>query len=251
MDASALLTHAVFIGLTFVLAGFVKGVVGLGLPTVAVGLLGLVMPPVQAAALLVAPSMVTNVVQLMSGPRFGALVRRLWPMLAGIVVGTLAVAAIVPAGAVVHATTALGVALILYALVSLFSVKLEVARGTERWLSPWVGLVTGGITAVTGVFVIPAVPFLQGIGLEKEELVQALGLSFTISTIALAISLAFGGALLHGPVVSASLLALPPALVGMWLGQKLRHRIAAQTFRRCFFVGLLVLGGELALRGLR
>ncbi|MBY4949631.1 sulfite exporter TauE/SafE family protein [Cupriavidus respiraculi] len=251
MDASALLTHAVFIGLTFVLAGFVKGVVGLGLPTVAVGLLGLVMPPVQAAALLVAPSMVTNVVQLMSGPRFGALVRRLWPMLAGIVVGTLAVAAIVPAGAVVHATTALGVALILYALVGLFSVKLEVARGTERWLSPWVGLVTGGITAVTGVFVIPAVPFLQGIGLEKEELVQALGLSFTISTVALAISLAFGGALLHGPVVSASLLALPPALAGMWLGQKLRHRIAARTFRRCFFVGLLVLGGELALRGLR
>lgn len=251
MDASALAAHAAFIGLTFVVAGFVKGVVGLGLPTVAVGLLGLVMPPVQAAALLVAPSMVTNVVQLMSGPRFGQLVLRLWPMLAGIVAGTWVVAAIVPAGAAVHATTALGVALILYALVGLFSVKLQVAGRAERWLAPWIGLVTGGITAVTGVFVIPAVPFLQGIGLEKEELVQALGLSFTVSTIALAVSLAFGGALLHGPVVSASLLALPPALAGMWLGQKLRHRIAAQTFRRCFFIGLLVLGGELALRGLR
>lgn len=44
----------------FLLAGFVKGVIGLGLPTVAVGLLSLVMPPVQAAALLILPSMVTN-----------------------------------------------------------------------------------------------------------------------------------------------------------------------------------------------
>ena len=48
---------------TFLLAGFVKGVIGLGLPTVAVGLLGLVMPPAEAAALLVVPSMVTNLWQ--------------------------------------------------------------------------------------------------------------------------------------------------------------------------------------------
>lgn len=62
MTMEAIATQAAFIGLTFLLAGFVKGVVGLGLPTVAVGMLGLVMPPAQAAALLVAPSMVTNVV---------------------------------------------------------------------------------------------------------------------------------------------------------------------------------------------
>ena len=85
-----------FIGLTFLLAGFVKGVVGLGLPTVAVGLLGLVMPPAQAAALLVAPSMVTNVVQLFSGPRFGTLLQRLWPMLVAICSGTWICAALVP-----------------------------------------------------------------------------------------------------------------------------------------------------------
>ncbi len=46
------------------------------------------------------------------------------------------------------------------------------------------GTVTGLIASVTGVFVIPSVPYLQAIGLEKEELLQALGLSFTISTLA-------------------------------------------------------------------
>ena len=78
------------ITLTFLLAGFVKGVIGLGLPTVAVGLLGLVMLPAEAAALLVVPSLVTNLWQLFAGPRFGALARRLWPMLVTICLGTWA-----------------------------------------------------------------------------------------------------------------------------------------------------------------
>ncbi len=47
----------------FLLAGFVKGVIGLGLPTVSIGLLGLLMTPAQAAAILVVPSLVTNIWQ--------------------------------------------------------------------------------------------------------------------------------------------------------------------------------------------
>jgi hypothetical protein len=74
----------------FLLAGLVKGVIGLGLPTVSMGLLSVVMPPAKAAALLIVPSFVTNVWQLAAGPGFGRLARRLWPMLAGVVVGTLA-----------------------------------------------------------------------------------------------------------------------------------------------------------------
>ncbi|GGH27600.1 hypothetical protein GCM10007036_36240 [Alsobacter metallidurans] len=69
--------------LTLLIARFVKGVIGLGLPTVAMGLL-------QAASLLIVPSFVTNVWQLATGPRLGALTRRLWPMMAGVVAGTLA-----------------------------------------------------------------------------------------------------------------------------------------------------------------
>ena len=64
----------------FTLAGTVKGAIGLGLPTVSMGLLSLMMPPGQAAALLLRPSLITNLWQLLCGPRLGALWRRLWPM---------------------------------------------------------------------------------------------------------------------------------------------------------------------------
>lgn len=75
---------------TFLLAGFIKGAIGVGLPTVVMGLLGAVMAPAQAAALVVIPALVTNFWQLAAGPNLFSLLRRLWVMLAGVCIGTWA-----------------------------------------------------------------------------------------------------------------------------------------------------------------
>lgn len=240
LDAAHVMLLSAVAGI-FVLAGFVKGVVGLGLPTVAVGLLGLFMSPLQAAALLIVPSLVTNVWQLLAGGRFIRLLRRLWPMLLGIVVGTLLGAQWMTSENTGQATTALGAALVLYALLGLAMVKFSMPPRLEKVLSPLIGLATGLVTAATAVFVIPAVPYLQALNFEKDELIQALGLSFTVSTIAMAAGLAQGGAL-HMDGAAISLLALVPALGGMFIGQWLRARISALLFRRCFFIGLFLLG---------
>lgn len=234
----------------FVLAGMVKGVTGLGLPTVAMGLLGLAMPPAEAAALIAIPSLVTNVWQMAGGPSLGPLLRRLWPMQAGICLGTLAGGGLLAAGEGDPATAALGLALATYAAIGLSPFRLPViSAGTEAWLGPAAGAITGLVTAVTGVFVIPAVPYLQALRLDREELVQALGLSFTVSTLALSVSL-LGAGVLDGRTASSSLLALLPALAGISAGQWLRRTVSPETFRRCFFLGLLLLGLYLAARGL-
>jgi len=225
----------------FVLAGAVKGVIGLGLPTVAMGLLGLVMVPAQAAALLVVPSMVTNVWQLAAGGRFLHLARRLWPLLTGVVAGTWGTAALAGTGSQPWAVQALGAALVLYAASGLLAFQLRVPPRAERLWGALAGLATGAVTAATGVFVIPAVPYLQGLGLAKDELVQALGMAFTVSTLALAVALARGGLLDHHQM-AASLAALVPAMAGMWAGQLLRRRISSTAFRRGFFSGLGLLG---------
>jgi uncharacterized membrane protein YfcA len=232
----------------FLLAGMVKGLLGLGLPTVAMGLLGLLMPPVQAAALLLLPSLVTNVWQLLTGPRSGALVQRFWPMMLAIIAGTLASSGIIADTAAFVASLGLGVALAFYGLVGLLKPQLRMAPAAEPWAGPLVGAVTGAVTGATGVFVIPAVPYLGSLGLDRDDLVQALGLSFTVSTLALAGGLALHGAL---PIAASgtSLLAVVPALAGMWLGGWLRSQVRPEIFRRGFFIGLLLLGGELIWRG--
>ena len=233
---------------TFLLAGMVKGVIGLGLPTIAMGLLGLAMAPVQAAALLIIPSTLTNLWQLAFGGHLRALLARLWPMLVAIFLGTGAGTLWLGIDGGQWVVRALGAALVLYALSGLFLPTLRVGSHRERWLGPLCGVLTGVITSATGVFVIPAVPYLQALGLNRDQLVQALGLSFTVSTLALAAGLAWRGAL-GGGEINASLLALVPALLGMWLGQVVRRRISAVLFKRVFFIGMALLGGHLLIAG--
>ena len=237
----------VVILLTFLLAGLVKGVIGLGLPTIAVGLLSLAMTPAEAAALLVVPSLVTNIWQLFAGPSFIALARRLLPMMLGVCLGTWAGSGLLTGAGAAEASVALGVALLAYAGLGLTTLRLSVPPAWERPLAPLIGIATGLVTAATGVFVIPAVPYLQALGLAKDDLVQSLGLSFTVSTVAMAASLAHEGAF-GGTDATLSVLAVAPALVGMGLGQWLRGRISPEIFRRSFFLGLLALGAHLALR---
>jgi hypothetical protein len=144
-------------------------------------------------------------------------------------------------------TGLLGVALVCYATTDLVAFRPPAPKLWEPILSPLVGAITGLTTAATGVFVIPAVPYLQAIGLEKEELVQALGLSFTVSTVALAINVTCEGGL-RLAIASDTLVALVLACVGMWLGQTLRLRMSSSTFQRSFFAGLLLLGIYLAVQ---
>lgn len=231
----------------FLAAGLVKGVTGMGLPTVAMGLLGSMMPPAEAAAMLVIPSFVTNVWQLLVGPAATRLLRRLWPMMLSIVLGTVVGSALLVRVDPQWSALGLGVALMTYAGYALVSPPLSTPQRAERWLSPLVGLLTGAITGATGVFVMPAVPYLQALRLDRDELVQALGLSFTISTVALAAGLVTHDAF-RLDQVGLSAMAIVPALTGMWLGQTVRVRISPKRFRQCFLLFLVLLGFELASR---
>ncbi len=233
----------------YLLAGFVKGVIGMGLPTVAMGLLAAVMSPAQAAAILIAPSLATNIWQMVAGPYLLALVRRLGAMLLGLFVGAWLGNGILTGENAKPAAIGLGVVLIAYALIGLSKVKFSVPRASEIWLAPIVGVVTGIVMAATGVFVIPALPYLQAIGFDKDELVQALGLHFTVSTVALALILWDGGAF-DISLGTLSLFAIAPAVIGMYAGQRMRARISAESFRVFREVGLLALGALLVVRNL-
>ena len=237
------------ITVTFVAAGFVKGVVGMGLPTVAMGLLSLVMAPAASAALLIVPSLVTNIWQLMAGPDFVALMRRLATMMIAVLVGTVLSIGVLTGSSSSLASAALGGILAAYGIVGLAARRFKVPPRVEPWLSPLVGLVTGLIAGATGVFVIPAVPYLSSLGLAKEELIQALGLSFTVSTVALALALAMTGQFALGSA-GGSLLAVVPALAGMFIGQRVRNQLQPESFRRWFFIGLVVLGVYMLARAL-
>ena len=238
----------ILIAAAFLLAGFVKGVTGLGLPTVAMGLLAVTMQPSRALAIVIVPAIVTNIWQTFVGPYLRDIIRRLWPLMAGTVVGIWLNASMLagPYGPYArYGTIVLGVLLVIYAIVGLSKFSFSVARTDEKWIGGIVGLITGVVSAATGVQVIPSMPFMQAIGMEKDELVQALGVFFTVATLALAFNLTSAG-LLSAATALPGAVAMAGAFTGMFIGQAVRSRMRPEAFRRWFLIAMIFLGLYLA-----
>jgi uncharacterized membrane protein YfcA len=225
----------------------VKGVFGMGLPTVALGLLSLAMPPVEAATLIVVPTLATNAWQFATGPVPLAVTARFAILLIGVASGTVLGVGFLTGSHTALVSMALGGVLILYAAVGMISTRLHVSKHAERWASPVVGVVTGIVNGATGVSVMPLVPYLSSIGLQREALIQAMGLVFMTAMLALAACLAWTG---HFEVASAgaSTLALLPVFAGMYAGQLVRLRLHADAYRKWFFIGLIGLGAYSVIR---
>lgn len=231
----------ILIAAAFLLAGFVKGTIGLGLPTVSMGLLAVTMPPSRALAIVIVPAIVTNIWQTFGGPYLRDIVRRLWPLMIGTVFGIWLNSGMLTGPYAHYGPIVLGVLLVIYAIVGLSRFSFKVAPSNEKWVGGLVGVVTGMVSAATGVQVIPSMPFMQAIGMEKEELVQALGVFFTVATVALAFNLTSAG-LLGAATALPGAVAMAAAFAGMLIGQAVRSRMQPEAFRRWFLIAMIFLG---------
>jgi uncharacterized membrane protein YfcA len=226
---------------TFFLAGTVKGVIGLGLPTVSLAVLTVLVGLPQAMTLLLAPSLLTNLWQAMA--RGGALVivKRLWPFLLmatlTIWIGAFALTRV----DLFWLSILLGMLLIIYSLVNLAGFRPTIPARHEIWTGAVAGVANGLLTGMTGSFVVPGVLYLQAISLPRDTLVQAMGILFTLSTIALSVALAHNG-WLSGRLGLMSIAAVMPAMAGMLVGQRIRKSLSENLFRKIFYISLLMLG---------
>ena len=235
-----LITIAVIAG-TFLLAGTVKGVIGLGLPTVSLGLLTVSIDLTTAMALLLVPSFITNLWQALAGGKVGETISRIWPFLLMATVTVWFGAAALTRVDLSVLSALLGGLLVSYAVLNLAGLRLSLTARQEVWAGPLIGTANGILTGMTGSFVVPGVLYLQAIGLPRDRLIQAMGMLFTVSTLALALALG-GNNLLSRDLGIVSAAALIPAAAGMVFGQRVRKKLSEAVFRRVFFIALLVLG---------
>ena len=231
----------VLVVLVFFVAGTIKGLIGFGLPTVSIAILAAFLGLIEAMTLMLLPSLITNLFQGLAGKYLTRLIRRYWSMFILGAVFTWFSSSLLSTGHAATFAVILGVVLTLYGLSSLYSLQLPSPGSRERWISPLVGIVSGGITGITGVFLVPAVGYLQALRMERDELIQAIGLWVTVATLSLAFSLKDHD-LFSNELGLLSLTAVLPALLGMWLGRILRPRLSESVFRNLFFAALMLLG---------
>ena len=237
------------IGLAFFVAGVVKGVVGQGLPSVVLAILTVVIGLKPAIALLLVPAFVTNIWQAFDGRAMVFIVRRIWTLLlavfAGAWLGVSLLATIDPRLMAIFMGTTLAV----YGLTGLARPHFPSPARHHVWMAPIVGVINGVLAGMTGQFGIPGVPYMQALGFDKNTLVQGMGIVFSVSIVAVAIAMS-DYRLLSPELALASTGGIIPALAGMWAGQRVRHRLSEQAFKRTLFCALIAIGAFIVWRAM-
>ena len=239
------------IALTFIAAGFVKGAIGLGLPTVTLALLTLPLGLKPTLGILVIPLLVTNAWQALQGGYLKGLLQRLWLFLAMSVITVYAGVQVLATARSEVLVAMLGLILIINSIISFTRFRIPPPRRErERAWSAVCGGLGGIMFGMTGNFIVPGILFLQALGLKRDMMVQALGVTFCTISAALALSMT-QRSMLTPDLMSVSAGALVPAALGLWLGTRYRKSISEEQFRKMFYTGLLVIGCSLLFGALR
>jgi len=235
-------TSQIVFGLAvFLLAVTVKGLVGLGLPTVTIALTSLVLPLTESIALITLPTIVTNVWQAAVGGRFRYILRRHWPLIVPLMIALYLTVWLIGQKGPNWASVVLGAVLVVYGAMGLARLRLRLSPDLEKPLSPVIGTVSGFIAGLVGVPVIPLMPYLQALEIRPAELVQTLGIVLCATSLTLTGSLIKFG-LLDGPHALLSAAAMVPSMAGMWIGQRIRARLSIEQFRVAVFTALSLTG---------
>ena len=264
-----LLWEVFVIAAIYFVAGIVKGGIGLGLPTVSIGLMAVWLPVEQAAGILIIPVIITNIWQSFFGTALKLIVYRLWSLLVTLIFGSFVGAILISGVNTAIVTALLGGVLALFAISGLTGLRFTVPVEKEKKWNPVIGFITGIISGATAIFVVPVVPYLQSLDFskgqsppsendsdpteardetaEKDALIQALGLTVLISSGALAIGLNAREEL-PASIILPGIIATVTAILGMVAGRIIRNAMSLDVFRKWVLAGLLLLGFVMILR---
>ena len=232
--------------IAFLLAGMIKGVAGIGLPSVAIALMAMVIDPRISISLVMFPMLFTNFWQAIRGNDLRKIAKKYWlfaAILFASVAATTRLTKDVPDRGLLFV---LGIVLLLFVVASWRKNFPQIIPKHDRKAQAGFGVFTGVVGGMTAGWGAPIAMYLATKSTPKDEFVQASGFLITVGSIPLAVGYAMIGHL-NGKLALMSAFMILPALLGFSFGERLRHRLSAQAFRKV----LLVLFAFLAVNLLR
>jgi len=233
----------------FFFAAFSKGITGMGFATTCLPILALTIGLEVALPLVLVPSVASNIIVQIEAGHFRESLRRFWPMLVAAMIGVVIGLALLTWMETRLAAAALGGVLIVYGLFALRTPNLTLPPHLEKPLGPVTGLLTGIVNGLTGSQLMPVLPYLMALRLDRERFVQAINCSFTLSSLVMAAGLSKIG-LMNVETTLVSALGVVPVWIGLKLGSKVRQRLSPELFRKLVIYMLMVSGVLLLARAI-
>jgi uncharacterized membrane protein YfcA len=234
--------------LAFVAGGFVKGVLGFGLPLTTLAIIPFVAPIGVGLATNAIVAFLANMSQFMEGGLGRATLRRFWPVLVALVPGVAIGAAALTAVDEDALLLTLGLTVIGFVALNASGLRLATPPHRETAVGATAGFVAGVIGALTTSNGPIFLMFLIGLGLERTAFRSALGLLFIASGALTAIGYVAIG-VIDVPRAALGVACIAPTALGVWLGRKVGDRIDQTLFRRLVLGGLITVGVSFVLKG--
>jgi uncharacterized membrane protein YfcA len=192
--------------------------------------------------------MATNAQAMATAGHFLETLARFWPLFLALLPGLAGGLFLLSSVDQDIAACALGGVVAVYAVFGFVQPHWQLSPRWERPLLAPIGLMTGFINGLTGSQIMPVVPFMLSLKLDSDRFVQAVNVSFTLSSLVMIAGLSHEG-LMTKAVLLISILGLVPAAAGGWIGARLRRKLPQAWFRQSVLAVLLALGGVLISRG--
>ena len=243
-----LISLAAILAALFV-AGTTKGLLGIGMPIIAVPLLNLIVDLRVTVALLAIPLIITNIPQAIQGDRIPVVLRRLYPILAGMVVGVAIGVTILSITDPAYLKPVVGIILIAVTALMWFAPNFAVSARVERFASPSIGALgglAGGLAALPGPFVFV---YLLALGLKRDQFVQYSSMFLVLAAAVMTVFLG-GRGVMDWSDAAISTLATLPIFVGMWGGAFVRQFVSPELFRKLILIVIAISGSHLLLAGI-
>jgi uncharacterized protein len=227
-----------------VVAGLMKGIIGVGMPIVALPLLSMLIDVRAAVMLLSMPLILSNIPQAIEGGETLACFMRLIPVLLGMMPGILLGVIVLVDGDPATTKVIAGSVIVLVAGLTLVAPRFQLRESLKTPVgvaAGFAGGALGGVAAMPGPLVFT---YLLAKGLRGKEFTKEASLFLVLSSALLAIFLSSSRIFSWADLV-ISTSALIPVGIGMYLGQRLRDLIPADFFKRAVLVVVLLSGLEL------
>lgn len=233
----------------FLIGGIVKGTLGIGLPALLIGLLTVFYEPRTAVAMILFVIMTTNMRQAAVGGSIWEIILRHRYFCIFASIGIFFVALVGSKVPLPVLLSCVGVAVTIFALSSLFANIPKLDHKYDKAVQITAGVSSGILGGLTAIWGPPLAMYLMSLKLEKDRMIQTLGVMFSVQSIFLTAGFVVSGEL-TGRIAILGAVLIIPAFVGMYFGEKIRASMNTVLFMRAFLIVFLLLGLNLIRRGI-
>ncbi len=242
VDSIAIIAFAVYF-----LAGTIKGTLGIGLPTTGIALMSLVVDARSAIALAVIPMLATNAWQVYRSGAVVEVAHNYWRLGLSMIL-TIAVFSLLSVEVPIKLLTmVLGIAVLLFAVISLWKQPPPLPDRFDAVAQISVGLASGAMGGIAGVWAPAIVIYLSSRRQTKDEFVQTIGLLLFLGSLVLLLGYWKVG-IMSVEITQLSTLLVVPAIAGFAFGERLRDLVSRELFQKLIMILFMLVGANLIRR---